>query len=100
MSEKVPAGIDSHISDEILAWAGYEDVLYFFAMSLFSVVPLDGIAAHLRPPGPPPPRPRAYAKQWVAIVAFVILVVLQTIKGYALGQIMCLLNLALRILEI
>mmetsp|Transcript_85574 Transcript_85574/g.133758 ORF Transcript_85574/g.133758 Transcript_85574/m.133758 type:complete len:104 (+) Transcript_85574:108-419(+) len=80
-----------------------EDVIYLCAMSMFSILPLDGILAHFSLKGgigPPPARPWAYAKQWLAVVAFIMLAALQTMKGYIPGQFMCLLNLFLRAVEL
>ena len=70
-----------------------EDAIYLVSMTLFATIPLQGMRA-------PPSARHTHAPKWTAIVAFLLLLVLQFMKQYSLGVVMVMLNLSVRLLEL
>lgn len=78
---------------------GLPDALYTLAMSAFAFIPIEGMFGHLWTPQRLAPY-RLYLKLWVVSSAFVVMIALQTLKGYYLGTIICVINLIFRIWEL
>ena len=73
-----------------------DDGLYCVAMTLFCTIPLQGMGKRgVTAPGSHVPWPK-----WTAVIAFLLLLVLQCRKGYTLGIVMVLLNLLVRLYEL